>query len=433
MPKLLLSSVLDTESPKHEAMEVENNSHDNNDDGRQNIDKLQAASALTSLSRSPSPPSDSNQQQVDEITEDENSTKKNARNIVKIDDDDDVRITFPQRLMEILSNEEYSDIITWLPHGKSFIIYKKKKFAADILPLYFKQAKYTSFTRKLNRWNFTRVAHGPETGAYYHQFFQRGNLRLCMQMTCQSQKAFVNRDQQHLTGVGALNCIFRQAQRRHQQAAFQSSSIQTLNIAHEVFRDMLQVKQLEAAATMQRQKMLDMSRQLEAKKASMQQQQERLLLLARQNSNQQVFQQEPSQPQQQVPITGTMNNSNTCPMMDPTSYYSVSVVKNAFQTLQLGRATAAAQHRNALLQQKQRSISANSNNTTGTAPQGPIQQQQMTPKILQAKLNMSGNGSGRQYANSVPSLQQQIDRAQQQLPAQRQKRRTKNVISSTAA
>mmetsp|Transcript_32598 Transcript_32598/g.74975 ORF Transcript_32598/g.74975 Transcript_32598/m.74975 type:complete len:274 (+) Transcript_32598:102-923(+) len=88
--------------------------------------------------------------------------------------------------MEILSNEEHQDIITWLPHGKAFIIYKKKKFAAEVLPKYFKQSKFTSFTRKLNRWGFSRVTRGPETGAYYHKYFQKNEPRLCMQMSCQN-------------------------------------------------------------------------------------------------------------------------------------------------------------------------------------------------------------------------------------------------------
>lgn len=86
--------------------------------------------------------------------------------------------------MEIISNEANADVISWLPHGKGFVIFKKKKFASDILPQYFKQSKYTSFTRKLNRWGFTRVTRGPETGAYYHKYFQRGEMRMLMQMSC---------------------------------------------------------------------------------------------------------------------------------------------------------------------------------------------------------------------------------------------------------
>jgi len=52
------------------------------------------------------------------------------------------------------------------------------------LPKYFKESKYTSFTRKLNRWGFSRVTRGPEAGAYYHPYFQRGNLRRTLLMTC---------------------------------------------------------------------------------------------------------------------------------------------------------------------------------------------------------------------------------------------------------
>jgi len=98
----------------------------------------------------------------------------------------DIPLTFPQKLMEILSNSDITDIITWLPHGKGFIILQKRKFALDVMPLYFKHSKYTSFTRKLNRWGFNRVSRGPEMGAYYHKYFQRGDYLLCMQMHCQS-------------------------------------------------------------------------------------------------------------------------------------------------------------------------------------------------------------------------------------------------------
>ena len=56
-------------------------------------------------------------------------------------------------MMEILSNEKLSDIITWLPHGRGFVILQKKRFANEVMPKYFnKKSKFTSFTRKLNRW-----------------------------------------------------------------------------------------------------------------------------------------------------------------------------------------------------------------------------------------------------------------------------------------
>lgn len=101
-------------------------------------------------------------------------------------------VTFPQKLMAVLETDQLSDVITWLPHGKGFIILQKKKFASDIMPLYFKHSKFTSFTRKLNRWGFTRVPRGPETGAYYHKYFQKGNHDLCMQMHCHSKPNATN-------------------------------------------------------------------------------------------------------------------------------------------------------------------------------------------------------------------------------------------------
>ena len=64
--------------------------------------------------------------------------------------------------MQLLSENNFEEIISWLPHGHSFLVYDKKKFTETILPIYFKGTKYESFTRKLNRWGFTRTAKGIE-------------------------------------------------------------------------------------------------------------------------------------------------------------------------------------------------------------------------------------------------------------------------------
>jgi hypothetical protein len=70
----------------------------------------------------------------------------------KKDKDEDSKI-FPQRLMEILGDERSAGIIEWLPHGRAFVVKDRAAFADRILPVYFsRQAKYSSFTRKLNRW-----------------------------------------------------------------------------------------------------------------------------------------------------------------------------------------------------------------------------------------------------------------------------------------
>jgi len=95
---------------------------------------------------------------------------------------------FPQKLFDILSDERNSDSITWLEHGRGFLITDRKKFATEVLPRYFKKTKYTSFTRKMNRWSFSRVTRGPEIGAYYHKYFRRGEPMLCTQMYCKNER-----------------------------------------------------------------------------------------------------------------------------------------------------------------------------------------------------------------------------------------------------
>merc|ERR1719384_2868821 len=83
------------------------------------------------------------------------------------------RKNFPSKLFDVVSNEAYSEIVQWLPGGKVFIIHDKKRFASELLPRYFKQSQFTSFTRKLSRWNFHRVTRGLLMGAYFHKYFQK--------------------------------------------------------------------------------------------------------------------------------------------------------------------------------------------------------------------------------------------------------------------
>ena len=67
--------------------------------------------------------------------------------------EDDCQFIFPQRLMAILSDERNTDAICWLPHGRAFIIRNRKLFAEKVMPRFFpRKSKYSSFTRKLNRW-----------------------------------------------------------------------------------------------------------------------------------------------------------------------------------------------------------------------------------------------------------------------------------------
>lgn len=101
--------------------------------------------------------------------------------------------------MNLLAENEYPSIVSWLHHGKSFIIWKPKRFTAEVLPRYFPQSKFTSFTRKLNRWGFTRITRGVETGAYFHNYFRRDNPDFCLRMTCRNPRFLKNHlKEQHL-------------------------------------------------------------------------------------------------------------------------------------------------------------------------------------------------------------------------------------------
>merc|ERR1719293_479255 len=80
-----------------------------------NTDMITAASALTSLGKA----SERNEV-MPRIKIDQNDRSKNK-----------ININFPSILMEILNNDNHSDVISWLHHGKSFFIKNKEKFSTQ--------------------------------------------------------------------------------------------------------------------------------------------------------------------------------------------------------------------------------------------------------------------------------------------------------------
>jgi hypothetical protein len=110
--------------------------------------------------------------------------------------------------MDMLDDPTNAEMMAWLPHGRAFVIYRKREFATEILPKYFqKAAKYSSFTRKLNRWGFVRVTRGPETGAYYHRLFRRNERRLVLQMTCHTSVS--NNNNNNTTSIASTGATKR--------------------------------------------------------------------------------------------------------------------------------------------------------------------------------------------------------------------------------
>jgi hypothetical protein len=96
------------------------------------------------------------------------------------------KLTFLLKLHEMLDNVENTGnqhIVSWMPHGRAFKVYRAKSFVQKIIPYYFNQSKYKSFQRQLHLYEFTRTRHGPEAGAYSHPNFIRGVTSLCLSMS----------------------------------------------------------------------------------------------------------------------------------------------------------------------------------------------------------------------------------------------------------
>jgi len=86
---------------------------------------------------------------------------------------------FPARLHAMLSDEQYSHIISWMSHGRAWKVLDKKLLVEEAIPKFFVQSMYASFTRQLSGWGFKRLHQtGPDFGCYYHECFIRGHPRL---------------------------------------------------------------------------------------------------------------------------------------------------------------------------------------------------------------------------------------------------------------
>ena len=99
--------------------------------------------------------------------------------------------TFPERLMELLQGATVSEAMWWLPGGNAFAI-RPKIFYDVVLSKHFQGTKFESFTRKLNRWGFRRLASQgipQSTIAYYNKSFKQGQPDLVKNMRSGSKGA----------------------------------------------------------------------------------------------------------------------------------------------------------------------------------------------------------------------------------------------------
>ena len=88
---------------------------------------------------------------------------------------------FPVKLHDMLDRIEadgLGHVVSWQPHGRSFVVHKPKEFVRHVMPHYFKQTKMASFQRQLNLYGFNRLTSGLDKGGYYHEMFLRGKVSL---------------------------------------------------------------------------------------------------------------------------------------------------------------------------------------------------------------------------------------------------------------
>ena len=76
---------------------------------------------------------------------------------------------FPVKLYAILAQKEFADIVSWMPHGRSWKVLKPNLFESLVMPLFFEYSNYHSFNRLVNAWSFRRISSGHDRGSYYHE------------------------------------------------------------------------------------------------------------------------------------------------------------------------------------------------------------------------------------------------------------------------
>jgi hypothetical protein len=82
------------------------------------------------------------------------------------------------RLLAEAERNEQVHIVSFTPNGQAFKIHDPDVFMKDISPIYFRQGRYASFVRQLNFYDFARLSHGPDRGAFGHPCFIRGRPEL---------------------------------------------------------------------------------------------------------------------------------------------------------------------------------------------------------------------------------------------------------------
>ena len=96
---------------------------------------------------------------------------------------------FPAKLHQLITDAERegnTDIVSWMPDGKSFKVHNRERFEQELMPRYFGSSKYRSFQKNLNLWGYdTALTHSkshPLRGETSNPNFLRDFPEKCLEM-----------------------------------------------------------------------------------------------------------------------------------------------------------------------------------------------------------------------------------------------------------
>eukprot|EP00977_Amphora_coffeiformis_P008053 scaffold1803_cov92-Amphora_coffeaeformis.AAC.76 len=81
---------------------------------------------------------------------------------------------FHQKLYSMLSREDLTHAIRWLPHGRAFRIEVPSRFEKVVCPEYFGHKRYSSFLYQLGLHGYKTISSGKDRGAFYSPLLLRG-------------------------------------------------------------------------------------------------------------------------------------------------------------------------------------------------------------------------------------------------------------------
>ena len=117
---------------------------------------------------------------------------------------DNIRIlSFPQALMEVISDNSFPECIKWVPEGFAFMLKndgKSDKKIASCLQIGDKRIE-----SEIRRWGFKIIAKGPTHNVYFHKLFHRDMPFLCNKMKISRSIRRTERMNLRLTHANQLN------------------------------------------------------------------------------------------------------------------------------------------------------------------------------------------------------------------------------------